>query len=177
MFLKLAHQVWKDHLKPGNSAIDATCGNGYDTDVLARFDLAHLYVFDIQKKALNSTKSRVGENKNISYHLECHSTFSSVKGSVDLIVYNLGYLPGGNKSLTTNVQTTIKSIETGTLLLNPGGLISCMLYPGHPEGAREESALLDLTANFSSKKFQISHHRSVNRSRAPSLLLIQKIIY
>ena len=42
MFLKLAHQVWKDHLKPGNSAIDATCGNGYDTDVLARFDLAHL---------------------------------------------------------------------------------------------------------------------------------------
>ncbi len=177
MFLKRAHQVWKDHLKPGDFAIDATCGNGRDTEVLARFDLAHLYVFDIQKKALNSTEFRVGENKNISYHLECHSTFSSVKGPVDLIVYNLGYLPGGDKSLTTNVQTTIKSIKAGVVLLNPGGLISCMLYPGHYEGAREKSALLELTANFSPKKFQIFHHRSVNRSKAPSLLLIQKIIY
>jgi hypothetical protein len=176
MFLKLAHQIWKSHLRPGNIAIDATCGNGYDTKVLSRFNLAHLYVFDIQTKALNSTKSRVGESKNISYHLECHSTLSPVKDPIDLIVYNLGYLPGGDKSLTTNVQTTIKSIETGMVLLNPGGLISCMLYPGHTEGAREESALLSLVANFSPKKFQVSHHRSINRSKAPSLLLIQKII-
>ncbi len=174
MFLKLAHQVWKDHLKPGNFAIDATCGNGYDTEVLAHLDLTHLYVFDIQKKALNSTKSRVGEDKNISYHLECHSAFASVKNPVDLIVYNLGYLPRGDKSLTTNVQTTLKSIETGIILLNPRGLISCMIYPGHSEGSREEAALLSLTANFSPKKFQISHHQSVNRSKAPSLLLIQK---
>ena len=159
MFLKLAHQIWESHLKPGNIAIDATCGNGYDTEVLSRFDLAHLYVFDIQKKALNSTESRVGKNQNISYHLECHSMFSPVKDPIDLIVYNLGYLPGGDKSLTTNAQTTLKSIETGIVLLKPGGLISCMLYPGHSEGAREAFALLDLTTHFSPKKFQISHHR------------------
>jgi hypothetical protein len=176
MFLKLAHQVWKDHLKPGDFAIDATCGNGYDTEVLAHLNLAHLYVCDIQKKALNATKSLVGENQNISYHLECHSTFSFVKNPVDLIVYNLGYLPGGDKSLTTNLQTTVKSIKTGIVLLNPGGLISCMLYPGHSEGAREESALLDLTSDFSPKNFQISHHQLVNRCRAPSLLLIRKTL-
>ncbi|MCB1110997.1 MAG: rRNA methyltransferase [Chlamydiia bacterium] len=175
MFLPLAHQIWKTHLKPGDLAIDATCGNGYDTEALAKLNLGHLFVFDIQEAALKATQNRVGKIKNISYYLECHSLFSPIQEPVALIVYNLGYLPGGDKSLTTKVQTTLLSFEKGLKLLQPGGLLSCMLYPGHPEGLKEKSTLLGWAAALDPKKFQVSHHEALNRSRAPSLLLIQKI--
>lgn len=175
MFLTLTHKEWKKHLKRGDRAIDATCGNGHDTLVLSKLNLSHLYVFDIQERALKATKKRLGIQSNISYHLGCHSTFSGVENAVNLIVYNLGYLPGGNKSLTTQTQTTLKSLEKGLILLAPGGLISMTLYPGHPEGKREEEALLAHVAFFSPRKFQVSHYRALNRSNAPSLLLIRKI--
>lgn len=174
--LKFGHSVWKNHLKKGDRAIDATCGNGHDTLFLAAQDLSHLYVFDIQEEALQATQKRVGFKKNISYHLGCHSLFEGARPPVDLIVYNLGYLPGGDKSLTTRVETTLQSVEMGLSLLSPEGLISLTLYPGHPEGKREEEALLSLAQEFSPKNFQVSHHRILNRSNAPSLLLIRKII-
>lgn len=176
MILKLGHSIWSEHLKEGSRAIDATCGNGHDTLFLAKQNLSHLYVFDIQEKALLTTQERVGKRKNISYHLGCHSLFEGITPPVDLIVYNLGYLPGGDKSLTTQVETTLQSVQKGLSLLSPRGLMSLTLYPGHPEGKREEEALLDLTSAFSPKKFQVSHHRLLNRSNAPSLLLIQKTI-
>ncbi len=174
-FLTFAHKLWKEHLKPGDRAIDATCGNGYDTLVLSKIGLSHLYVFDIQENAIKETKNRVGIKKNISYHLGCHSTFSGVEKPVHLIVYNLGYLPGGDKSLTTCAETTLKSLENGLELLTPEGLISLTLYTGHNEGKREEKAILAQVAQLSPKKFQVSHHRTLNRSQAPSLLLIKKI--
>ncbi|MCP5506570.1 MAG: class I SAM-dependent methyltransferase [Chlamydiales bacterium] len=181
MILQLGHSLWKDHLNEGNRAIDATCGNGHDTLFLSTLNLSHLYVFDIQKEALLATQKRIDHlcavpSKTISYHLGCHSLFEGVDSPVDLIVYNLGYLPGGDKSLTTQVATTLQSVEKGLSLLTEGGLMSLTLYPGHPEGKREEEALLALTSSFSPKKFQVSHHRLLNRSSAPSLLLIKKII-
>lgn len=175
MLLTFAHEEWKKHLKPGDRAIDATCGNGHDALVLSKLNLSHLYVFDIQEQALQATKNRLGPQKNISYHLCCHALFSEVKAPIDLIVYNLGYLPGGDKSLTTQTTTTLKSLEKGLQLLSSGGLISITLYPGHPEGEREKKALLAHVTTFSPKKFQVSHHRVLNRSKAPSLLLIKKI--
>ncbi|MDJ0651475.1 MAG: class I SAM-dependent methyltransferase [Simkaniaceae bacterium] len=175
MFLTFAHEEWKKHLDPGDRAIDATCGNGYDTLVLSKLNLSHLYVFDIQAKALQATRNRLGSQKNISYHLGCHSLFSGVKAPIDLIVYNLGYLPRGDKSLTTQTATTLKSLKNGLQLLSPRGLISITLYPGHPEGEREKKALLAHVSTFSPKNFQVSRYSILNRSKAPSLLLIKKI--
>lgn len=174
MFLTFAHEEWKKHLRTGDRAIDATCGNGHDTLALSKLNLSHIYAFDIQEKSIQATKSRVGFQKNISYHLGCHSLFLSVNAPIHLIVYNLGYLPGGKKGLTTITSTTLKSLEKGLKLLSIGGLISMTLYPGHPEGKREEDALLDYVTTFSPKNFQITHHRVLNRSTAPSLLFIKK---
>lgn len=174
MILQYGHFIWKETLPEGGRAIDATCGNGHDTFFLSQLHLSHLYVFDIQKEALLATQKRVGQRKNISYHLGCHSRFEGVKPPIDLIVYNLGYLPGGDKSLTTRVETTVLSVEKGLSLLSSRGMLSMTLYPGHQEGKREEEALLALTKSFSPKDFRVSHLRLLNRSHAPSLLLIQK---
>ncbi|MBF5058672.1 class I SAM-dependent methyltransferase [Candidatus Neptunochlamydia vexilliferae] len=168
-------QIWKQHLKPGDRAIDATCGNGHDTLFLSGMGLSHLYVFDIQKKALEETKKRVGE-ENISYHLECHSTFPGVEENIELIVYNLGYLPGGDKSITTRVNTTLKSVSKGLTLLSRGGLMTLTLYPGHTEGKREKEALLEFAKTFPKESFEVSHKTWGEKMTAPSMLLIQKAL-
>ncbi|MCB1082373.1 MAG: class I SAM-dependent methyltransferase [Chlamydiia bacterium] len=174
--LSLGHAIWKSHLQKGNLAIDATCGNGHDTLFLSQQSLSRLYVFDIQEKALSATKERVGLRSDISYLLGCHSLCEGVNEMVHLIIYNLGYLPGGDKSLTTRVETTLQSIRKGLSLLLPGGLMSLTLYTGHPEGKEEEEALLRLAKTLLPEKFQVTHHRLFGRSKAPSLLLIQKIV-
>ncbi len=166
-------QIWKRHLQKGDRAIDATCGNGHDTLFLSKMALSHLYVFDIQKKALEETKKRVGK-ENISYHLGCHSTFSGIKEKVQLIVYNLGYLPGEDKTITTQVATTLKSVSKGLDLLSTGGLMTITLYPGHPEGKREKEALFDFVKTLPKERFEVSHETWGERPTAPSILLIHK---
>ena len=153
--LTFAHSLWREQLHPGSSAIDATCGNGYDSLFLLQCGLSHLYCLDIQREALEMTKGRLAEFKNFSLHRVCHSTFPMVEKPVDLIVYNLGYLPGGDKGLTTRTETTLLSIESGLKLLTKRGLISVMVYPGHREGKREEESLLSL----SGKNFQVHYQR------------------
>ena len=176
MFLQKAHRIWKNHLKHGGIVIDATCGNGHDTYILSQTPINQLFAVDIQQSALDHTHKRIGQDSRISYHLCCHSCLNFTSGPVDLIVYNLGYLPGGNESLTTTKATTLQSIQNGLNLLTPyTGLISCMLYPGHLEGSIEKDALLSFGSKLSSKKFQVTHYQHLNRNNAPSLLLIKKI--
>lgn len=47
--------------------------------------------------------------------------------------YNLGWLPGGDKSITTKLEDTLESIEAAKRLVKHGGMISVMLYRGHAE--------------------------------------------
>ncbi|MCB1118602.1 MAG: methyltransferase domain-containing protein [Chlamydiia bacterium] len=177
--LDFAHMLWRQHLEPGDVAIDATCGNGHDTLALAKRILpsGKLYALDIQKSALAAAKKLVeetlGKQDNIVYLLQDHETLPGEEEGVKLIVYNLGYLPGGDHSRTTQTPTTLRSIQNGLPLLAPGGALSITCYPGHPEGAREEAALLSFASTLPPTHYNICHHRFINRQNSPSLLLIQ----
>lgn len=186
--LKLAHYYWQLHLKPGDSAIDATCGNGHDTAFLAQICLSapsgRVYGFDIQPQALENTQNRLqsilsSEQLNqvhlfLSSHTELAKAQTASGSAIKLIVYNLGYLPGGNKTETTFANSTLESLQSACEILSPGGLISITCYPGHPAGAIEEQALLDYTSSLSRPAWNCCHHRWINRQNAPSLLLMQK---
>lgn len=179
--LDLAHQHWQKLVKAGDLVIDATCGNGHDTVFLAQLD-AKVIAMDIQPEALEKTKIYLNEilletqKNNVQLIHGCHSSFPAwiEAESVKLIVYNLGYLPGGNKEATTKTATTLASLSEAQRLLLPGGVFSITCYPGHPEGALEEEALLSLASTLSPKEWSCCHHRWVNRRSSPSLLLIQK---
>lgn len=187
--IQLAHHYWLECLRPGDSAIDATCGNGHDTLVLCKLLLSsnagHVYALDIQKQALATTLSRLQghftENQLQNVHLikECHSHLDRISlknsASIRLIVYNLGYLPGGDKSQTTLVHTTLQSLQSACERVMSGGLISITCYPGHPEGLIEEHAITVWAASLSRQKWNCCHHRWINRDKAPSLLLLQKM--
>lgn len=122
--LDLAHHYWKLLLLPGDSVIDATCGNGHDTLFLAdlllkRETKGQIIAIDAQPQAIAATKKRLEEHllapllDQVNFFEQCHSSFPPTieKESIALIVYNLGYLPGGNKQHTTLTATTKQSLE------------------------------------------------------------------
>lgn len=187
--LDLAHSYWERLLQRGNWAIDATCGHGRDTLKLAQLLLhdpsSGIIAIDLQEKAIESTKTRLAQSLSVKqqdqvqFYQQSHETFPLLAYSkpIRLIIYNLGYLPKGNKQITTLTPITLKSIKAGASLLMRGGVLSVTCYPGHSEGAQEETALFKIFSELSSDEWNVCHHRFPNRHNAhtsPSFFLIQK---
>lgn len=185
--LCLAHAYWKEHLSAGDLAIDATCGNGHDTLRLAQLLLACpeslIFGLDIQQSALDNTASLLKNSLPPSFltrvllHLLNHANIDQLPLPFPprLIVYNLGYLPGGDKTITTQTPTTLQSLHRAIQLLAPDGAISATLYPGHPEGEKEEKEILNWAGQLPAAKWRVCHHRWINRALSPSLLWIRSI--
>jgi SAM-dependent methyltransferase len=186
--LDAAHSYWKQLLKVGDIVVDATCGNGHDTLFLSTLALSpdegRVIAFDIQQQAIEASSERLQAHlppelcARVQLIHGSHADFPATlsPSSVKLIVYNLGYLPGSNKRTTTTAEVTVASVEKGLELLTPGGMISITCYPGHAEGAREETLLLQFAEKLDPRLWSCSHQRWLNRKQAPSLLLIQKSI-
>ncbi len=144
-----AHQAWIPWLRPGSLVVDATAGNGSDTLFLAEQvgEAGKVYAMDIQASAIEMTRSRLQSafmlgrvNLICADHSDIFNTFAySIKGSIDLICFNLGYLPGGDHDITTRPASTIPALLDSLKLLHPRGALSVMAYRGHP-GAAVEAA-------------------------------------
>lgn len=183
--IQLAHFYWEQILEPGDQVLDATCGQGKDSLFLAqktlREDSGELYALDIQKEALEKTKAYLEGHlapmlwNRIHYIHSCHSELDSFeKEAFKLITYNLGYLPGSDKELTTLLDSSIKSFEKALGLLKKGAYLSITCYPGHENGRVEKEGVLKWAKGLD-RSFHLCHHEWMNRSdSAPSLLLIQK---
>ncbi|MFQ5730150.1 MAG: class I SAM-dependent methyltransferase [Waddliaceae bacterium] len=184
--IDLAHKHWKSLVRPGDTVIDATCGNGHDTLFLAGLALTpktgSLYALDLQPIAIESCRELLLNNlprdvfEKIHFIEGCHSILPKgiLPESTKLIAYNLGYLPGGDKTKTTRAKTTLKSLRQAQVIIQAGGVISVTCYPGHPEGKEEEKAILEYAETLDPKRWSCCHHSWINRKKAPSLLFIQK---
>lgn len=191
--LDLAHTYWERLLQKGDWAIDATCGSGNDTLVLAKILLHHarsgcditegaVIGIDLQEEAIKRTSNLLQANlpadilAQVYLYRQSHIDFPKevYEHSVKLVVYNLGYLPKSNKKLTTMTQTTLASAQKALGLLVPGGAVSITCYPGHLEGATEERALIEWASVLPASEWNVCHHRFPNRPSSPNLLLIQK---
>ena len=183
----LAHSFWTSLLKEGDHVIDATLGNGHDAHFLAKIvlkgDKGTLFGFDIQETALVNTWKQLASAFNeselkrmILFHENHNQMKRLIKEPIKLIVYNLGYLPGGDKKLTTFALSTLESIRQGMEMLINGGVISIVCYPGHDEGLNEEKILLDFLKSLLPSAWSVSHFQFENRVNAPSLILVQKSV-
>ena len=180
--IKLAHKYWKDLLDPSDNVIDATCGNGKDTLFLSKLlPNGKIFCFDIQKKAIENTFSLLKENlekdftKRIFFINNSHEDFSSIEKSIPikLIVYNLGYLPGGDKNITTKTSSTLESINNALKIITQDGAISITCYP-HKEGLKEQEAILKFLESLNSPKYSICFHKWINKKNVPNLIWIRK---
>lgn len=181
--LDLAKLFWKRQLVSGDTAIDATCGNGNDTLFLAKLPLSGLFALDIQPAAIEKTRELLAGHLNeeeLKRVALCHMSHEDLRKvpcpiPPSLIVYNLGYLPGGDKSLTTKTESTLESIGSALSILGDAGAISITCYPGHAEGEKEENEILRMAESLPSSLWEVRHHRWMNRARSPSLLWIARL--
>ena len=170
----LIHDIVREKISRKNVAIDATLGTGHDSDFLSSI-FEKVYSFDIQKESTD--KYIVKNKKNVKVILDSHENFKNyINEEVDCIIYNLGYLPGANKHITTKVESTIKSINEGLDLLSKHGLMLIAIYSGHEEGSLEKDALLKLAKRLPTNKYGVLFSDFINRpNNPPSLLVIEKI--
>ena len=118
-------------------AIDATLGNGYDSLFLSKL-FKHVYSFDIQDLAIKRSKERLKGCNNISIIQDSHSNLDMyVSDNIDLVLFNLGFLPGSDKKIATNSYTTTLAIEKSYKKLNNGGFIIINGYSRHKGGEKE----------------------------------------
>lgn len=181
---QLALHMVSGYAKKGGVFADATCGNGHDTLWLARMKPSKLYAFDIQPEAVENTRrllisegfSPELEDGTIELIRDSHESIGShIPTPVDVIIFNLGYLPGGDKSITTGETSTIGAVESSLTLLAKDGLVSITMYSGHPEGRREKEALLEMAAALDSRTYHSAYVNMLNQKNdPPELLLITK---
>jgi predicted methyltransferase len=186
----LAHLLMRQTVKTGDWTVDATIGNGHDTLFLANLvgRSGRVFGFDVQEKAVTETARRTGGlpqvrlvhsgHERLAEHLsENEPANGSENGEVRLagVMFNLGYLPGGPRDITTRAETTIAGLKQALARLKTGGLVTLVLYPGHGGGAEEEAAVRFYVQGLGGD-FAVSHCARLNAARpAPELLAIKRV--
>lgn len=177
----LIHLLLQRFVSPGDHTIDATCGNGKDTLVLAQLvgTSGHVTAFDIQSEALQRTAQRLREaDLSAQTSLLCcgHELMEQhVAPPVSAVVFNLGWLPGADRTIVTRPETTLQALNSACRLLKSGGIVLITCYPGHSGGDQETEEILSWSAALAPARYHVWRMSQPNTSAdAPFCLLIQK---
>ena len=177
------HRMAAAHIEKGDVCIDATMGNGDDTEFLCRQvgEQGKVLAFDIQQAALEHTENRLRKSlKEVNYelYLESHENMEAyaAEESVSCIMFNLGYLPTGDHTLATRAESSIKAMETGLRLLKKNGVLSICIYSGGDSGFEERDAVLDWLKTLDSRRYLVLLTQYYNRPNNPPLpVLVVKL--
>lgn len=173
----VAHQIIKFYCPNKGLAFDATLGNGYDTHFLAT-SFKKVIAMDIQPSVVEKYSVMYPDDKNVELICDSHSMVDRyITSSIDCATYNLGYCPGGDKTITTLASSTLESIQKVLPLLSEGGVATITFYPGHYEGAKEKEFIMEYLRSLPKNQYGVMEHRYVNRTNnPPSLVIIEKSI-
>ena len=177
----LAREVILRAVEPGDTVVDATMGNGHDTQMLCETvgPEGRVWAFDVQAQAVEETRNRLraqGLDGRAELILSGHEHMAEyVKGPVKAVVFNLGWLPGGDHAVTTRWETTRTAVESALDLLAPMGVLVICAYPGHAEGEREKQELAAFLGGLDNRRYNVLHQRFLNAGPgAPECFVIQK---
>ena len=168
-----------EHLHEGDTAVDFTMGNGHDTEFLSKTvgESGKVYAFDIQASAVESTRKNLAaagcpDNYTL-IHDSHHNVKSYVQEPIKAGLFNLGYLPGGDKSITTMRTTTLPAIEAAIELLGKDAILLIAVYPGHPEGDAEGREITDYLSTLSRFKVCCTKVQIINSPTSPYFMMIE----
>lgn len=174
--VEYTHHFIRQHVEKGDVCIDATAGNGHDTLFLCELvgDKGKVIAMDIQEMAVNNTKELLKEysfEKNTEVILDSHENIGKYakEESISCIVFNLGYLPGGNHALATQAKSTILAMEASLKLLKKNGLLSVTIYSGGDSGFEEKDAVLKWMKNLDTKRYLVIVSEYYNRPNHPPI--------
>lgn len=160
----------------GKIAVDATVGKGKDSLKLleAVGDEGFLYGFDLQEEALDAANKLLKDYKNYKLFLDSHENIDKIE-KFDLVIYNLGYLPGSDKKITTLKDSTIVSLKKATEKISEGGIIIVVSYLGHENSFEERLGVDEFLKNLDQKIFKVEKREFYNQKNNPPIVyLVEK---
>lgn len=179
--LSYSRSLMQRVVRPGGMAIDGTIGNGHDTLYLAELvsEKGHVFGFDIQQQAIIQTEELLTKNnvaERVTLFQKGHEKLEEsvpvkYQGKIQGAMFNLGYLPGGDKSIVTKPNTTIAAIDQVIRILAKGGILGLIVYPGHEEGAYERDQLMEYAKNLDQSKVNVLQYGFINQKNNPPFLL------
>jgi hypothetical protein len=184
-----SHLILSGRLRAGDVVVDATAGNGHDTVFLAQHVLpeGRVFAFDVQGEAIEATKSQITKHKtqitsseSITLHHAGHERMAELlppelRGKLRAVMFNLGYLPGGGKTLITRTDTTLLALQQATEWLGGDGVLTVVVYPGHEGGREEADEVQRWMAALPSDRFEAQRLGYVNfKPTTPFCLAVRK---
>ena len=171
----------QERLPKDGTFVDFTMGNGHDTLYFANYcSEGHVYAFDVQQMALDNTKQLLDDNggfDNVTLILDSHHNVDKyVQGEIDAGIFNLGYLPGSDKSVTTQCATTLEALDKAVNMLKTGGVIVVIIYPGHSEGTREADMVEEFCAKLDKHTYNTYKYALLNKKNPPYIVAAEKFI-
>jgi ubiquinone/menaquinone biosynthesis C-methylase UbiE len=181
---EIVHQILSDHLQPGDQTIDATAGNGHDTLFLAGQvgSGGKVIAIDIQDEAIASTRIKI-EEAELSACVELHVADHAVKlpelattryDRVAAITFNLGYLPGSDKAIQTQSDSTKRALDASMKLLRHGGVLCVTAYRGHPGGLEESKEVEEWMSTARAAGHSVDSHVPKSNNTPPILWVLRK---
>lgn len=165
-------------IREGDSVIDATVGNGNDTLKLSNAvgKSGIVYGFDIQQEAIDSAKKQNYIYDNVKYFNCSHSDMDMyISEEIKAVIFNLGYLPGGDHNISTSYETTIPALEKSLKLLSPKGAVITVIYSGGDTGFDESNRVMEFFKSIDYKKYNVMFFDYINRPKnPPSVCVVQK---
>lgn len=179
--VKTVRYLLKERAQTAKVLIDATCGSGKDSLFLAANAAvdSQIHAFDIQAQALGVSSKLLEEHRlaqRVALHLDSYVNFAAyIQVAIDLIIFNLGYLPGADKSITTQVEDLSKALPAMLVRLNLYGVICITCYIGHAAGQKEYLWLEDYLHALDNTEFNVGKYLLFNHDNAPIIYIIEKV--
>ena len=173
--LGMTHRFAAEVVRPGDLCIDATAGRGRDTAFLCGLvgDTGRVLAFDIQPEAVAATRALLDEKGLTQAEVHCDSHHNmrqyAAPGTVRCILFNFGWLPGGDHACYTRPETSLPAIEAGLELLMDDGLMSLCIYSGGVNGYGERDAILRYVETIDPKRYTVITTRFANRTGDPPI--------
>lgn len=172
----IAKKYMDHYLKDGYICLDATIGNGNDILSISKQigDSGKVYGFDIQQVAIDNTRKLLASENTLERAIlikDSHENIDNyIHHKLDFIIYNLGYLPKGNKSIKTKDGSTVTSINKALNLMSQGSLMLITTYLGHTGGMEENASVHNVLVNLNQRVFNVLKYDFINQKNYPPML-------
>ena len=167
----LSHEFLKPVLHKQAICVDATLGQGKDTDFFLSQNVRRIYGFEIQRDVFESTKKRLGNQRTSFYNVGHEHMEEYIHEEVDAIIFNFGYFPQGDLKITTQSSSSVSAVKQALSLLKVKGRMALVMYP-HESGVKEAKCMEQFLKTQTT--IQVQKVQNLLVDHCPYVLLIEK---
>lgn len=167
----LSHEFLKPVLHKQAICVDATLGQGKDTDFFLSQNVRIVYGFEIQRDVFESTKERLDDQRTCFYNVGHEHMEEYIHEEVDAILFNFGYFPKGDPKITTQSSSSVSAVRQALNLLKVKGRMALVMYP-HESGQEEAKCMEQFLKTQTT--IQVQKVQNLLVDHCPYLLLIEK---